>query len=141
MTAAADATDIVILRRYDATVTQVWDAWTDPLQVAQWWGPRGFTLTTHSRDLRVGGSWVYTMHGPDGTDYPNFTRYLVVEPHARLVYDHGASSADSAPMFRMTATFRAVDGGTELDGRRYGPRSTVRRLPWKSRPSSVNGRG
>lgn len=114
MTAPARDTDIRITRRYDVPVAMVWAAWTDTEQVAQWWGPRGFTITTHSRDLRPGGTWVYTMHGPDGTDYPNFTRYHVVEPLARLVYDHGARSEDAAPMFRMTVEFREVAGGTEL---------------------------
>ena len=115
--APISANDIRIIRIYDAPVALVWDAWTDSAQVAQWWGPRGFTLTTHSKDLRPGGSWVYTMHGPDGTDWPNFTRYHEVEPHARLVYDHGASSDDAQPMFRVTANFRDLRGKTELDMR------------------------
>jgi uncharacterized protein YndB with AHSA1/START domain len=109
------ARDIRLVRVYDAPVALVWEAWTDPAQVAQWWGPRGFTLTTHRRDLRVGGTWEYTMHGPDGTDYPNFTRYHEVVPRERLVYDHGATSADAAPMFRVTVLFRDRGGRTELD--------------------------
>lgn len=115
MTTTADANDIRILRIYDAPLALVWDAWTDPAHVVHWWGPRGFSLTTHSKDLRPGGSWVYTMHGPDGTDWPNFTRYHEVEPMAKLVYDHGASAEDAAPMFRVTARFRDVGGKTELD--------------------------
>ncbi|MES3033849.1 MAG: SRPBCC domain-containing protein [Gemmatimonadota bacterium] len=117
MTETAAENEIRILRIYDAPVALVWDAWTDLAQVAQWWGPRGFTITTHSKDLRVGGSWEYTMHGPDGTDWPNFTRYHEVVPQQRLVYDHGASSADAAPMFRVTASFRDLGGKTELDMR------------------------
>lgn len=115
--APISANDIRLIRIYDAPVALVWDAWTDSAKVAQWWGPRGFSLTTHSKDLRPGGSWVYTMHGPDGTDWPNFTRYHEVEPHSRLVYDHGASSEDAQPMFRVTATFRDLQGKTELDFR------------------------
>jgi uncharacterized protein YndB with AHSA1/START domain len=65
MPAQNKSNEIRITRIYDAPVRAVWDAWTDPAQAAQWWGPRGFTLTTHSKDLRPGGSWVYTMHGPD----------------------------------------------------------------------------
>ncbi len=117
MTETSNANEIRILRVYDAPVALVWDAWTDLAQVGQWWGPRGFTITTHSKELRAGGSWDYTMHGPDGTDWPNFTRYHEVVPQARLVYDHGASSADAAPMFRVTAAFRDVGGKTELDMR------------------------
>ncbi|MES2521595.1 MAG: SRPBCC family protein [Gemmatimonadota bacterium] len=109
------ARDIRIVRVYDAPVALVWDAWTVPAQVAQWWGPRGFTITTHSRDLRAGGTWDYTMHGPDGVDWPNFTRYHEVVPQSLLVYDHGASSADAEPLFRVTARFRDKGGKTELD--------------------------
>lgn len=116
-TVDANANEIRIIRMYDAPIGMVWDAWTDPAQVIQWWGPRGFTVTTHSRDLRVGGTWVYTMHGPDGKDWPNFTRYHEVEPQRRLVYDHGASSSDAKPLFRVTAEFRELDGKTELDMR------------------------
>jgi len=106
--------EIRIIRTYDAPVQAVWDAWTDPAQVAQWWGPRGFTLTTHSKDLRVGGTWRYTMHGPDGTDFPNKTTYHVVEPLRKLVYDHGASD-DTPPLFRVTVLFDEVDGKTRMD--------------------------
>jgi uncharacterized protein YndB with AHSA1/START domain len=113
--------EIRITRVYDAPVEAVWDAWTDPAQVAQWWGPRGFTITTHSKDLRVGGEWDYTMHGPDGVDYPNTTKYFEVEPLKRLVYDHGGSK-DRPPMFRVTAEFRNIDGKkTELDMRMSFP--------------------
>ncbi|MCC6928371.1 MAG: SRPBCC domain-containing protein [Gemmatimonadaceae bacterium] len=111
------ANEIRITRVYDAPVSLVWDAWTKDEHVGQWWGPRGFSLTTHSKDLRPGGTWVYTMHGPDGKDWPNFTRYHEVEPRAKLVYDHGASSADAKPMFRVTATFKDIGGKTELDMR------------------------
>jgi uncharacterized protein YndB with AHSA1/START domain len=106
--------EIQITRLYDAPVETVWDAWTDPEQVAQWWGPRGFTLTTHSKDLRPGGIWHYTMHGPDGVDYPNKTHYLEVEPCAKLVYDHGGYD-ERQPLFRVTVLFSEVKGKTKMD--------------------------
>jgi uncharacterized protein YndB with AHSA1/START domain len=105
--------ELNITRVYDAPVKLVWDAWTDPNQVAQWWGPRGFTLTTHSKELKVGGFWRYTMHGPDGVDYPNTTLYLEVEPLAKLVYDHGGSD-DRPPMFRVTVLFSENQGKTTM---------------------------
>ena len=106
--------EIRIVRMYDAPVQAVWDAWTNPAQVGQWWGPRGFTLTTHSKDLRPGGSWVFTMHGPDGVDYPNVTKYLEVVPGVKLVYDHGGH-ADQPPMFRVTVLFSEIKGRTKMD--------------------------
>jgi uncharacterized protein YndB with AHSA1/START domain len=109
----SNTNEIVLTRVYDAPVRAVWDAWTVPNQVAQWWGPRGFTITTHSKDLRAGGSWRYTMHGPDGVDYPNVTHYFVVEPYRKLVYDHGASD-DRPALFRVTVTFREADSKTTM---------------------------
>ena len=106
--------EIRITRVYDAPVKAVWDAWVDPKQAAHWWGPRGFTITTHSKDLRPGGSWVYTMHGPDGVDYPNKAYYFEVEKHAKLVYDHGATD-DRPPLFRVTVLFSESGGKTTLD--------------------------
>jgi uncharacterized protein YndB with AHSA1/START domain len=114
MAAKSKSNEIKIIRVYDAPVEAVWDAWTDPEQVARWWGPRGFTLTTHSKDLRPGGHWTYTMHGPDGTDYPNSTFYHEVEEHKKLVYDHGAND-DRPPLFRVTALFAETNGKTTLD--------------------------
>ena len=106
--------EINIIRVYDAPVKVVWDAWVDSKQVAKWWGPRGFTLTTISKDVKTGGSWVYTMHGPDGVDYPNKTQFLEVEKYARLVYDHGGND-ERPPMFRVTVVFCEKKGKTTMD--------------------------
>jgi uncharacterized protein YndB with AHSA1/START domain len=106
--------EIRIVRLYDAPVADVWDAWTEPEQAAQWWGPRGFTTTTHSKDFRVGGIWHYTMHGPDGVDYPNKTLYHEIEKHAKLVYDHGGND-ERVPLFHVTVLFAEVDGKTKMD--------------------------
>jgi uncharacterized protein YndB with AHSA1/START domain len=114
MAAKNKSNEIRIIRMFDAPVKTVWDAWTDPEQVAQWWGPRGFTLTTHSKDLRPGGSWRYTMHGPDGVDYPNKTQYLQIEKYAKLVYDHGGND-DRPALFRVTVLFSEVQGKTKMD--------------------------
>ncbi len=114
MAAKDKSNEIRITRLYDAPVKAVWDAWTDPRQVAQWWGPRGFTLTTHSKDLRPGGNWSFTMHGPDGVDYPSKTQYLEVEPYSKLVYDHGGND-DRPPLFRVTVLFAETGGKTRMD--------------------------
>jgi uncharacterized protein YndB with AHSA1/START domain len=106
--------ELYITRIYDAPVKMVWEAWTDPKQVAQWWGPRGFTITTKHKDVKTGGTWVYTMHGPDGVDYSNNTKFLEVEKYARLVYDHGGNE-NQPPMFRVTVNFSEKNGKTLMD--------------------------
>jgi uncharacterized protein YndB with AHSA1/START domain len=114
MAARSKSNVIPLTRVYDAPLQAVWEAWTNPDEVAQWWGPRGFTLTTHARDLRTGGHWHYTMHGPDGTDHENTTHYLEVVPMQRMVYDHGGHK-DRPPLFRMTVLFTERAGRTQLD--------------------------
>lgn len=113
-TTPAKSNELKVIRFYSASVPAVWDAWSDPDQAKHWWGPRGFTLTTHSKDLRVGGRWHYTMHGPDGADYVNKTKYLEVEKHRKMVYDHGGND-ERRPLFRVTVLFKALDGGTLMD--------------------------
>lgn len=110
----AKSNELKIIRIYDAPVKLVWEAWTDDKKVAKWWGPRGFSITTHAKDLRVGGFWKYTMHGPDGTNWENRTIYHEVEKYSRLVYDHGGNE-DRPPLFRVTVNFKEVNGKTHMD--------------------------
>lgn len=114
MVVSNGSSELRITRVYDAPVRAVWEAWTVLEQIEQWWGPRGFTLTTHSKELRPGGTWRYTMHGPDGVDYPNVATYHVVEPYRRLVYDHGATD-ERPPLFRVSVTFAESGGKTTME--------------------------
>ena len=79
---------------------RVFDAWTDPEQVVQWWGPRGFTTTTHNMEVKPGGVWRFIMHGPDGRDYQNKITYLEVARPERLVYSTAATRTSSRSAFR-----------------------------------------
>lgn len=67
---------------------QVFAAMSDPSRVARWWGPEGFTNTIHRYDFRPGGSWLLTMHAPDGTDYPNESRFSRVVPGELFEIEH-----------------------------------------------------
>ena len=92
----------------------VFDAFTKPEHLAQWWGPNGFTNTVHHMEVRPGGTWLLTMHGPDGRDYPNLVSYQeVVEPE-RLVYLHGEPGGDPSQAFHVTVTFVETAGKTEV---------------------------
>lgn len=78
--------ELVIARVFDARREMVWEAWTDPGQIVKWWGPRGFTLTVEEMDVRPGGLWRSTMHGPDGTEYLNDCVFTEVVHPRRIVY-------------------------------------------------------
>ncbi len=60
----SDPRSIIGVREFEAPRDLVFSAWTDPRHLAQWWGPNGFTTTTHSFDLRPGGVWRFVMHRP-----------------------------------------------------------------------------
>lgn len=83
--------EIVITRVFDAPRELVWNAWTDPKQIVRWWGPRGFITTIHEMDVRPGGVWKSTMHGPDGTDYPSQSVFVEVVKPERIVYSLGGA--------------------------------------------------
>jgi uncharacterized protein YndB with AHSA1/START domain len=88
-TRALSKRSMVISRLINAPVKRVWDAFADTKQVVQWWGPNGFTTTTEKREFKPGGVWNHTMHGPDGTDYPNFSTFIEIEKYKRVVYSIG----------------------------------------------------
>lgn len=98
-------TEIVLSRVFDAPRELVWRVWTDPAHLARWWGPNGFTTTTHAMDVKPGGSWRYVMHGPDGRDYQNQINFIEVTAPERLVYKH-AGGKDTEPVnFQVTVSF------------------------------------
>ena len=113
-TAPADTSDreIVVTRVFDAPRALVFKAWTDPKHLAHWWGPNGFTITTHEMQFKPGGSWRFVMHGPDGRDYKSENVYVEIAEPERLVYRHVL-----APQFQMTVTFADDGGKTKLTAR------------------------
>lgn len=105
---AQDPRVIVGVREFDAPRELVFEVWTDPKHLSQWWGPDGFATTTSAFDMRAGGVWHFVMHGPDGRDYQNRITYDVIERPQRLVYHHGD---DVEPVrFRTIVTFDELPG-------------------------------
>lgn len=120
--------EIVISRVFDAPRELVWDAWTDPKQVVKWWGPKGFSITIHEMDVRPGGVWRHTMHGPDGMDYPNHSVFLEVVKPERIVFSHGGGRQGEKEdaQFEATWTFEAQGDKTKLTVRMLFPSAAAR---------------
>jgi len=118
--------EIVLTRVFDAPRELIWDAWTDPKQIVQWWGPRGFTMTIHEMDVRPGGVWKHTMHGPDGTDYPTQCVFVeVVEPERIVYYMAGGKKGDPGHESQVTWTFGAQGNKTKLTLRMLFPSAEI----------------
>lgn len=101
--------EIIIARVFDAPRERIWQMWTEPEHVAKWWGPNGFTTTIEQMDVRPGGVWIHTMHGPDGTDYPNYSRFTEVIKEERIEFLLGSSAEEENP-FHSTWTFESLPG-------------------------------
>jgi len=99
--------ELMFTRVFDAPRELVFEVWTDPKHVEQWWGPIGFRTESIAMDVRPGGEWTLVMHGPDGKDYNNRIVYIEVVRPERLVYKHG-------DLFQSIVTFEDVGGKTKL---------------------------
>jgi uncharacterized protein YndB with AHSA1/START domain len=95
-----------------ARAAEVFAAMSDPARVARWWGPTGFTNTIHEFDFRQGGRWRLTMHGPDGRDYPNESRFARLVPGRTFEIEHL-----SGHHFLLTINLQEADQGTVVQWR------------------------
>jgi len=109
--------ELVLKRTFNAPREVVFDAWTDPNQVAKWWGPKGFTNPRCEIDARVGGIIHIDMRGPDGVVYPMEGVFKEIERPKLLVFLSVAqrdANGNSILEVFTKATFEEVAGKTEL---------------------------
>jgi uncharacterized protein YndB with AHSA1/START domain len=107
---------VTIVRAFDAPRALVWQAWTDPKMMAQWFGPRHFTIPVCELDVRVGGALRIVMRGPDGNDYPMKGAILEAVPPERLVYSFVAVDRDGKHLLEgeTTVTLTEQNGKTTM---------------------------
>ena len=117
MTADTVTEDTVLRleRLIPASPEDVFDAWTEPQILAQWWGPEGFTTPSPQVDLRVGGSYRTVMIAADGGEFIATGMYREIERPRRLIFTwawekEGARGHET----QITVTFDAAPGGTKL---------------------------
>jgi uncharacterized protein YndB with AHSA1/START domain len=92
--------DVVAGRVLDASPEEVWRAWSDPAEVARWWGPHGFTVPVADMDFREGGSSLLCMRAPaefGGGEYWNTWTYRSITPYGRIEFDLAFTAADRSP--------------------------------------------
>jgi uncharacterized protein YndB with AHSA1/START domain len=80
--------ELFLSRKLNAPVELVWEVWTKPEHIVNWWGPDGFTNTITKMEVKPGGEWDLVMHGPDGTDYENKSIFKEIIPFKKIVYEH-----------------------------------------------------
>ncbi len=94
-------------REIPAEPQAVFAAIQDPVRLARWWGPNGFTNTFHTFEFRDDGSWLFTMHDQNGKEYPNEARFLEVVCNAKVRVRHV-----NLPHYDLTITLEPTETGT-----------------------------
>jgi uncharacterized protein YndB with AHSA1/START domain len=102
--------ELRISRVLNAPIELVWEVWSDPDHIKNWWGPNGFTNTITKMDFHEDGEWDLVMHGPDGTDYKNKSIFREIVKNQRIVYEHV-----SGPKFVATITFEPQGKKTKIE--------------------------
>lgn len=117
--------EIVVSRSIDAPRELVFEAFTEVRHLSQWWGPNGFTTTTKAFEFSVDGVWDFTMHGPDGTDYPEWITWTEITPPERIAMLHG-EHRDDPNSFESVLTFTATGDTTTITMRTVFPTTEMR---------------
>lgn len=88
---------------------QVFSAFEKSDRVALWWGPKDFTNTFESFEFKVGAKWVFTMHAPNGANYPSENILREIQTDRKIIIEH-----IDAPWYRLTVTLSPESNGTHL---------------------------
>jgi uncharacterized protein YndB with AHSA1/START domain len=103
--------ELTITRMIDAPRPLVFKAWTDPEQIARWWGPKGFVTVDYEMDIRPGGVYRFRMRSPEGTDHRKRGVYHeIVEPE-RLVFSFAWEEPDGTLGHETLLTITLEDLG------------------------------
>ncbi len=104
---------LMVSRLIEGPRDLVFEAFTEVRHLSQWWGPKGFTTTTRTFEFSKGGVWEFTMHGPDGTDYPNWIQWTEIRAPEVIVLRHG-EGPDDPEQFSSTFFFEERTDGTQV---------------------------
>ncbi|OAQ39732.1 ATPase [Pedobacter psychrophilus] len=103
---------IIHTRILNAPRELVWEVWTTPEHIKEWWGPNGFSLTTRTMNVKPNKTWDFIMHGM-GQDWDNKIEYLEVRKPDFLTYKHTGEKSDDYN-FTVSILFEDLEGKTLL---------------------------
>ncbi|HZW39193.1 MAG TPA: SRPBCC domain-containing protein [Ignavibacteriaceae bacterium] len=111
---------IFVKREFKASPEEVWNAWTKPELLDQWWAPKPWKAKTKSMDFREGGKWLYSMQGPNGEEHFSRADYKKIIPYKSFTGLDSFADADGnmnneLPVAEWTCTFEKIPGGTVVN--------------------------
>jgi uncharacterized protein YndB with AHSA1/START domain len=125
VTDTATKSQFIISRTFNAPLDRVWKAWTEPEQMAEWWGPKGFSADVKTLDLKPGGLFHYRMESPQGQEMWGRMLFREIVPKEKLVFINSFSDPEGgltrhplAPewplLMHTTISFTEADGKTTV---------------------------
>jgi uncharacterized protein YndB with AHSA1/START domain len=111
---------IIVNREFAGSLSDVWRAWTEPELLDQWWAPKPWHAKTKSMDFRPGGSWLYSMIGPEGeehfarADYHSISREKSFEVSDCFCDDQGKIDKN-LPTMEWNTRFSGAADHTKVD--------------------------
>ncbi|MFD2863549.1 SRPBCC family protein [Mucilaginibacter antarcticus] len=106
-----------VTRTFNAPIDQVWKAWTDDTLLDKWWAPRPWKAETKSMNFTEGGTWLYSMVGPEGerhwsrVDFTTITPTESFEATSRFCNEDGTPDSNM-PTIHWVNVFKPFDAGT-----------------------------
>lgn len=131
--------EILISHDIKAPREMVFEAFTEVRHLSRWWGPKGFTTTTRSFEFSVNGVWDFVMHGPDGTDYPEWITWTEIVRPERIAMLHGEYRGDPNA-FESVLTFVSDGAVTRVQMRTVFPTKKLRDEAIKKHAAVEGGR-
>ncbi len=126
-TTSTDSRDLVLRRVIDAPREKVFKAWTEPALIKQWFAPLPWTTPVVEVDVRVGGSSLIVMRGPDGSEFPNRGVYLeVVRPTLRACATGQLLSVKRMKKWAFIKAGRCVPNSSQRSSKKVSASSEFR---------------
>jgi uncharacterized protein YndB with AHSA1/START domain len=105
--------EIAFTCRFQRRARLLFEAWTKPEHLKQWWGCEGSSIPHCAIDLRAGGSWSLVMRMADGSEHPFYGTYREIVRPRRLVYTERYEMPQfGSPEWLTTVTFEEAHGET-----------------------------
>jgi uncharacterized protein YndB with AHSA1/START domain len=106
-----------VKREFNAERPLVWDAFTKPEILDQWWAPPPWVARTTSMDFKVGGRWLYAMCGPEGEEHWALARFTSISPKINIRFsdafcDKDGNISNELPRSDWNLDFIEADGST-----------------------------
>ena len=119
-TTTTEGRDLILTRTFNTSREKIFNAWTEPALLKQWFAPLPWTTSKVETDVRIGGGSLIVMRSPEGKDYPGHGVYLEVVKNQRLVFTDAFTKAwepSDKPFMVVALTFEAEGEKTHYTAR------------------------